>query len=144
MTRGRGGFEKKGEYFENGRFVVSSAIGHLVELCLPAELDKKKGKWSFQSLPIIPEQFQLKPIAKTENRYKLLRRLMERADVSEIVNACDARREGELLFRYLVKLADVKNPLSRLWRQSMTAHAIRTAFAHLRSDREMIPLAEAA
>src|SRR5260370_25337468 len=69
---------------------------------------------------------------------------MERADVSEIVNACDAGREGELIFRYLVKLAGVKKPLSRLWLQSMTADAIRSAFAHLRSDREMIPLAEAA
>ena len=144
LTRALGRFEKKGDYFENDRFVVSSAIGHLVELCLPAELDKKKGKWSFQSLPIIPEQFQLKPIAKTESRYKLLRRLMERPDVSEIVNACDAGREGELIFRYLVKLAGVKKPLSRLWLQSMTADAIRSAFAHLRSDREMIPLAEAA
>ena len=144
LTRALGRFEKKGDYFENDRFVVSSAIGHLVELCLPAELDKKKGKWSFQSLPIIPEEFQLKPIAKTESRYKLLRRLMERPDVSEIVNACDAGREGELIFRYLVKLAGAKKPLSRLWLQSMTADAIRSAFAHLRSDREMIPLAEAA
>jgi DNA topoisomerase III len=144
LTKVLGRFEKKGDYFENDRFVVSSAIGHLVELCLPAELDKKKGKWSFQSLPIIPEQFQLKPIAKTESRYKLLRRLMERPDVSEIVNACDAGREGELIFRYLVKLAGVKKPLSRLWLQSMTADSIRSAFTHLRTDQEMIPLAEAA
>jgi DNA topoisomerase III len=144
LTRALGRFEKKGDYFENDRFVVSSAIGHLVELCLPAELDKKKGKWSFQNLPIIPDEFQLKPIAKTESRYKLLRRLIERPDVTEIVNACDAGREGELIFRYLVKLAGAKKPLSRLWLQSMTADAIRSAFAHLRTDREMIPLAEAA
>ncbi|HTD16779.1 MAG TPA: DNA topoisomerase, partial [Chthoniobacterales bacterium] len=144
LTRALGRFEKKGDYFENDRFVVSSAIGHLVELCLPAELDKKKGKWSFQSLPIIPSEFQLKPIAKTEARYKLLRRLMDRPDVSEIVNACDAGREGELIFRYLVRLAGVKKPFSRLWLQSMTADAIRSAFSHLRADREMIPLAEAA
>src|ERR1700722_17391628 len=144
LTRALGRFEKKGDYFENDRFVVSSAIGHLVELCLPAELDKKKGKWSFQSLPIIPEEFQLKPIAKTESRYKLLRRLMEWQDVSEIINACDAGREGELIFRYLVKLAGVKKPFSRLWLQSMTADAIRSAFTLLRADREMIPLAEAA
>jgi len=144
ITRVLGRFEKKGDYFENDRFVVSSAIGHLVELCLPAELDKKKGKWSFQSLPIIPDEFQLKPIAKTESRYKLLRRLMERPDVTEIVNACDAGREGELIFRYLVRLAGVKKPFSRLWLQSMTTEAIRTAFAHLRADLEMIPLAEAA
>jgi len=144
LTRALGRFEKKGDYFENDRFVISSAIGHLVELCLPAELDKKKGKWSFQSLPIIPSEFQLKPIAKTEARYKLLRRLMDRPDVTEIVNACDAGREGELIFRYLVKLAGVKKPFTRLWLQSMTADAIRSAFSHLRGDREMIPLAEAA
>src|ERR1700758_5182437 len=144
LTRALGRFEKKGDYFENDRFVISSAIGHLVELCLPAELDKKKGKWSFQSLPIIPSEFQLKPIAKTETRYKLLRRLMDRPDVTEIVNACDAGREGELIFRYLVRLAGVKKPFSRLWLQSMTADAIRSAFSHLRADREMIPLAEAA
>jgi DNA topoisomerase-3 len=144
LTRALGRFEKKGDYFENDRFVVSSAIGHLVELCLPAELDKKKGKWSFQNLPIIPEEFRLKPIAKTETRFKLLRRLMERPDVVEIVNACDAGREGELIFRYLIKLAGIKKPLSRLWLQSMTADAIRSAFAHLRADREMIPLSEAA
>ena len=144
VTRALGRFEKKGDYFENDQYVVSSAIGHLVELCLPAEFDKKKGKWGFQNLPIIPEEFQLKPIAKTENRFKLLRRLMERKDIEEIVNACDAGREGELIFRYLIKLAGVRKTLHRLWLQSMTADSIRSAFSHLRTDREMIPLAEAA
>jgi DNA topoisomerase III len=124
--------------------VISSAIGHLIELSLPTEIDKRKGKWSLQDLPVIPEDFQLKPIAKTENRYRLLCRLMERQDVDEVVNACDAGREGELIFRYLIKLAGIKKPLRRLWLQSMTSDAIRSAFAHLRSDREMIPLAEAA
>src|SRR5260370_3724308 len=144
FTRALGKFEKKGEYFENDRFVISSAIGHLVELCLPGELDKRRGKWSFQSLPIIPEEFELKPIAKTEARFKLLQRLMKRNDVDLIVNACDAGREGELIFRYLIRLAGVHKPLQRLWLQSMTFEAIRSAFEHLRSDREMIPLAEAA
>ncbi|HZC35085.1 MAG TPA: DNA topoisomerase, partial [Chthoniobacterales bacterium] len=144
FTRALGKFEKKGEYFENDRFVIASAIGHLVELCLPGELDKKRGKWSFQNLPVIPDEFELKPIAKTEARFKLLQRLMKRNDVDLIVNACDAGREGELIFRYLVRLAGVHKPLQRLWLQSMTAEAIRSAFAHLRTDREMIPLAEAA
>jgi DNA topoisomerase-3 len=144
FTRALGKFEKKGEYFENDRFVISSAIGHLVELCLPGELDKRRGKWSFQSLPIIPEEFELKPIAKTEARFKLLQRLMKRNDVDLIVNACDAGREGELIFRYLIRLAGVHKPLQRLWLQSMTFEAIRSAFEHLRTDREMIPLAEAA
>ncbi|HEY4783450.1 MAG TPA: DNA topoisomerase, partial [Chthoniobacterales bacterium] len=144
FTRALGKFEKKGEYFENDRFVISSAIGHLVELCLPGELDKRRGKWSFQNLPIIPEEFELKPIAKTETRFKLLQRLMKRDDVDLIVNACDAGREGELIFRYLIRLAGVHKPLQRLWLQSMTFESIRSAFEHLRSDREMIPLAEAA
>ena len=144
LTRTLGRFEKKGDYFENETYIVSSAIGHLVELCLPGELDKKRGKWSFQNLPIIPDEFQLKPIAKTEARYKLLKRLMKRDDVDLIINACDAGREGELVFRYLVRLAGVTKPLKRLWLQSMTNEAIRTAFARLRSDLEMIPLAEAA
>jgi len=144
LTRTLGRFEKKGDYFENETYIVSSAIGHLVELCLPGELDKKRGKWSFQNLPIIPDEFQLKPIAKTEARYKLLKRLMKRDDVDLIINACDAGREGELVFRYLVRLVGVNKPLKRLWLQSMTNEAIRTAFARLRSDLEMIPLAEAA
>jgi DNA topoisomerase III len=144
FTRALGRFEKKGEYFENDRFIIASAIGHLVELCLPSELDKKRGKWSFQNLPIIPDEFELKPISKTESRFKLLQRLMKRADVDLIVNACDAGREGELIFRYLVRLAGVEKPSQRLWLQSMTSAAIRSAFEHLRSDEEMIPLAEAA
>jgi DNA topoisomerase III len=144
FARALGRFEKKGDYFENERFIVASAIGHLVELCLPGELDKKRGKWSFQNLPIIPDEFELKPIAKTESRFKLLQRLMRRPDVDLIVNACDAGREGELIFRYLVRLAGVKKPSQRLWLQSMTSAAIRSAFENLRSDAEMIPLAEAA
>jgi DNA topoisomerase III len=144
FARALGRFEKKGDFFENDQFVISSAIGHLVELSLPGEIDKRKGKWSLQNLPIVPEDFQLKLIARAENRYRLLCRLMERQDVDEVVNACDAGREGELIFRYLIKLAGIKKPLRRLWLQSMTSDAIRSGFAHLRSDREMIPLAEAA
>ncbi|MBV9673488.1 MAG: DNA topoisomerase 3, partial [Verrucomicrobia bacterium] len=129
---------------ENEDYVVSSAIGHLVELCLPNELDKKRGKWSFQNLPIIPQQFQLKPISKSEDRFRLLKRLMKRSDVDIIINACDAGREGELIFRYLVQLAEIRKPMKRLWLQSMTDSAIKTAFQRLRSDEELQPLAEAA
>ena len=111
---------------------------------MPGELDKKRGKWSFQNLPIIPEQFELKPIEKTESRFKLLKRLMKRDDIDLIINACDAGREGELIFRYLVKLAGIRKPLKRLWLQSMTLQSIKSAFDRLRTDAEMIPLAEAA
>jgi DNA topoisomerase III len=144
LARALGKFEKKADYFENERYVISSAIGHLVELCMPGELDKKRGKWSFQTLPIIPEQFELKPIEKTQNRFKLLKRLMKRPDIDLVINACDAGREGELIFRYLLRLAAVQKPLKRLWLQSMTQQAIRSAFEKLRTDAEMIPLAEAA
>jgi len=144
LARALGKFEKNGDYFENERYVISSAIGHLVELCMPGELDKKRGKWSFQNLPIIPDHFELKPIEKTESRFKLLKRLMKRTDIDDIVNACDAGREGELIFRYLLQLASVRKPLKRLWLQSMTQQAIVSAFEKLRTDAEMIPLAEAA
>jgi DNA topoisomerase-3 len=144
VVRALGKFEKHGDYFENDTYVVSSAIGHLVELCMPGELDKKRGKWSFQNLPIIPEHFELKPIEKTETRFKLLKRLMKRDDVDLVINACDAGREGELIFRYLVQLAGTHKPLKRLWLQSMTLQSIKSAFDRLRTDAEMIPLAEAA
>src|SRR5437899_6049689 len=144
IARALGGFKKVDEHFENEPYVISSALGHLVELALPSELDVKRGKWSFANLPIIPEQFELKPIEKTKARFNLLKRLMQRHDVDGIINACDAGREGELIFRYLLKLSDVKKPVRRLWLQSMTAESIRAAFEHLRSDEEMIPLAQAA
>src|ERR1051326_1870941 len=103
IARSLGGFHKEGDHFENDRYVISSALGHLVELALPSELDVKRGKWSFANLPIIPEEFHLKPIEKTKARFNMLKRLMQRKDVESLINACDAGREGELIFRYLVK-----------------------------------------
>ena len=144
IARALGGFKKTDEHFENERYLVSSALGHLVELALPSELDVKRGKWSFANLPIIPEQFELKPIEKTKARFNMLKRLMQRKDVDLLINACDAGREGELIFRYLAKLSGVKKPVRRLWLQSMTLDAIRDAFQHLRTDEELIPLAKAA
>ena len=79
-------------------------------LCLPGEMDKKRGKWSFTNLPIIPDHFDLKPIEKTQARFNLIKRLLKRADIDEIINACDAGREGELIFHYLLKLAGNKKP----------------------------------
>jgi DNA topoisomerase III len=144
LARALGGFKKQEDHFESDRAIISSALGHLVELCLPSELDVKRGKWSFANLPIIPEQFDLRPIEKTKARFNMLKRLMQRKDVDQLINACDAGREGELIFRYLLKLSGVKKPIRRLWLQSMTAESIRGAFEHLRSNEEMIPLAEAA
>lgn len=144
LARSLGGFHKEGDHFESDKYVISSALGHLVELALPAELDVKRGKWSFANLPIIPEEFHLRPIEKTKARFNMLKKLMKRDDVDLLINACDAGREGELIFRYLVKLAGVKKPVRRLWLQSMTADSIREAFNHLRTEEEMVPLSKAA
>jgi len=136
-------FKKEKDWFENETHVISSAVGHLLELGMP-EVDGKKIGWGFTHLPIVPPQFILKPIEKSEDRFKLLKRLMKRKDVTALINACDAGREGELIFRYIVEAADVKKPIQRLWMQSMTQGAILDAFHHLRDDKEMQPLADAA
>jgi DNA topoisomerase-3 len=139
-----GGFTKHDEYFESDQYVLSSAVGHLVEIAVPEEYDVKRGKWSFAHLPMIPPHFALNPIAKTESRLKVLNRLLKRKDVTQLINACDAGREGELIFRLIVQYAKAKQPIKRLWLQSMTPGAIREAFGHLREDAEMLPLADAA
>src|SRR3979409_1270375 len=144
LARALGGFKKEGDHYESDRYIISSALGHLVELCLPSELDVKRGKWSFANLPIIPDEFELKPIEKSKPRFNYLKRLIQRKDVTDLINACDAGREGELIFRYLIKLTGSKQPVRRLWLQSMPAESIRSAFEHLRTDEEMIPLAKAA
>ena len=139
-----GGFTKHDEYFESDEYLLSSAVGHLVEIAVPEEYDVKRGKWSFAHLPMIPPHFALNPIAKTESRLKVLARLIKRKDVTALINACDAGREGELIFRLIAQYTKAKQPIKRLWLQSMTPGAIRDGFAHLREDDEMIPLANAA
>src|SRR5688572_8110658 len=144
ISRALGGFKKTGDYYENSEYVLSSAVGHLLELVLPEEHDVKKGKWSFKNLPVIPPHFALAPIEKSESRLNLLLRLMKRKDVVGLVNACDAGREGELIFRYIVQHARNKKPIERLWLQSMTPQSIRDGFEQLRPDKELLPLADAA
>jgi DNA topoisomerase-3 len=139
-----GGFTKHDEYFESDQYVLSSAVGHLLEIAVPEEHDVKRGKWSFAHLPMIPPYFALNPIAKTEARLKVLNRLIKRKDVTALINACDAGREGELIFRLIAQNAKAKQPIQRLWLQSMTPGAIREGFTKLRSDEEMLPLADAA
>jgi DNA topoisomerase-3 len=138
------GVKKDGDYFENDRYVISSAVGHLLELAVPEEHEIKRGKWTMEKLPHIPPQFGLAPIEKNANRLAVLRRLIKRKDVDAIINACDAGREGELIFRNIIKATAAKQPIKRLWLQSMTPDAIRGAFGRLRSDEEMRPLADAA
>ncbi len=144
IARALGGFKKHDDYFESDDYVLSSAIGHLVEIAAPEEFDVKRGKWSFANLPVIPPHFDLNPIAKTESRLKLLTRLIKRKDVDQLINACDAGREGELIFRLIAQHAKAKQPVQRLWLQSMTQGAIREGFTRLRSDQQMHPLADAA
>ncbi len=144
IARVLGGFTKHAEYFENDEYIVSSAVGHLLEIAAPEEFEVKRGKWSFANLPVIPPHFDLNPIAKSEARLKVLAKLIKRKDVTALINACDAGREGELIFRYIEQATKTNKPVSRLWLQSMTPAAIREGFEHLRSDDEMKPLADAA
>ncbi|NWK55758.1 DNA topoisomerase III [Verrucomicrobiaceae bacterium N1E253] len=146
-------FGKKGQgrntYFENDTHVITSAVGHLVELKMPQGPIGKNGKarnlpWNFEVLPAIPQSFQLQPIEQSESRLKLVLRLARRKDVDTIVNACDAGREGELIFRYILELGKVDKPVKRLWMQSMTQNAILEAWASLRSDEDMHNLRDAA
>ena len=130
--------------FESEDYLLSSAVGHLVEIAAPDQFEVKRGKWSFANLPVIPPSFDVHPIARNEDRLKLLARLIRRKDVDGLINACDAGREGELIFRLIAQYAKAKQPVHRLWLQSMTPSAIRDAFANLRDDQEMLALADAA
>jgi DNA topoisomerase-3 len=144
IARALGGFARKGDYYESDDYVLSSAVGHLLELAVPEEFDVKRGKWSFKHLPVLPPRFELSPLEKSEQRLNLLLRLMKRKDVGAFVNACDAGREGELIFRYIVQHARAKKPIERLWLQSMTQQSIRDGFSKLRPDKDLLALADAA
>ncbi|WP_050028664.1 DNA topoisomerase III [Verrucomicrobium sp. BvORR034] len=136
-------FKKESDFFENETHVITSAVGHLLEQEMPMKDGKKIG-WGFTTLPILPEKFELKPIDKTADRYRAVTRLIKRKDVVDIINACDAGREGELIFRNIIEATGTKKPVSRMWMQSMTNGAILEAFDKLRTDEDMQPLANAA
>ncbi len=144
IAKAIGGFTRHGEYYESDDYVLSSAVGHLVEIAAPEQFEVKRGKWSFAHLPVIPPHFDVQPIAKNEERLKVLARLIRRKDVDGLINACDAGREGELIFRLITQYAKARQPVRRLWLQSMTPASIRDAFKHLRDDQQMMPLADAA
>ena len=143
IAKALGGFRKGKDYYENERYLISWAVGHLFELAVPASM-KEQDKWDMKKLPIMPIEFELEPAEKMGGRVTVLRRLIRDKNVSEIINACDAGREGELIFRYITQYVGTKKPIKRLWLQSMTPEAIREGFARLRSDAEMQPLASAA
>jgi DNA topoisomerase-3 len=144
IAKALGGFKKVDDFYESDQYVVSSAVGHLLTIVPPEGVEAVRGKWTFKHLPVIPPHFDLLPIEKTEPRLKVLKKLIKRADVDALVNACDAGREGELIFRNIVRFTKAKQPIKRLWLQSMTPAAIREGFAQLREDKDMLPLADAA
>ena len=144
LTPTAGKFEKHDEHFENDNYIVTSAVGHLVEIAAPEEFDVKRGKWSFANLPVIPPHFDLHPMDKTKTRLNAIVKQAKRKDVGAFINACDAGREGELIFRLIQQYSKGKLPVSRRWLQSMTPQAIRDGFASLRTDKQMLPLADAA
>src|SRR4026209_273602 len=144
IAKAIGGFFKEKEHLESTEYVLSSAVGHLVQLAVPEGHEVKRGKWNLENLPVIPPHFDLQPIEKTQDRLKLLAKMLKRKDVDLLINACDAGREGELIFRYIVRYVSSKKPIRRLWLQSMTPQSIRDGFAGLREDAQMLPLADAA
>jgi DNA topoisomerase-3 len=148
LTPVAGKFEKHDDHFESDTYVVTSAVGHLVEIQAPEQFDVKRGKWSFANLPVIPPFFDLKPVDKTKTRLNAVVKQAKRKDVTALVNACDAGREGELIFRLIEQYAGgaklLGKPVQRLWLQSMTPQAIRDGFDHLRSNQQMQGLADAA
>ena len=128
--------EKKDGYIEGGGYLISWCVGHLVELADAAAYGEQYKKWSYESLPILPEEWQYTVAADKGKQFKTLKELMHRADVSEVVNACDAGREGELIFRFVYEAAGCKKPMRRLWISSMEDGAIKAGFASLKDGRD--------
>jgi len=145
LARALGKIPKKGDHYENDEYVISSAVGHLVGLLMPEDIDKKKyGFWRLETLPIIPDEFELQPLPEGRERFAQLKKLLARKDVTSVINACDAGREGELIFTYIYQLTKCKKPFQRLWMSSMTNEGIREAFKSLRTAEQMQGLADAA
>ena len=128
--------EKKDGYIEGGGYLISWCVGHLVELAEAAAYGEQYKKWSYESLPILPEKWQYTVSADKEKQFAALKGLMHRADVSEVVNACDAGREGELIFRFVYHMAGCNKPMRRLWISSMEDAAIKAGFADLKDGRD--------
>lgn len=143
-----GRFKKSRTHYEGDQFIVSFAIGHLVSICYPEEIDPRYQKWRLEDLPILPENFPLKVLDATKSQFNALQKLIRRQDVGTIVNACDAGREGELIFKYIISVVWNKSvaqkTMKRLWLQSMTDEAIKAGLASLRNDTEMVPLEDTA
>ena len=149
LAKTLGKFTKKGksrdaQYFENDDAMITSAVGHLVELKMPTGPNGKNLPWKFDVLPAIPKTFALQPIEQTEGRLRHVLKLARSKAVTKIVNACDAGREGELIFQYIMDIGKIDKPVERLWMQSMTTGAIQEAWTNLRQGEEMQNLSDAA
>ena len=135
-----GAKEKKDGYIAGSGCLVSWCVGHLVQLAEAAAYGEQYKKWSYDSLPILPQEWQYAVASDKGKQFKILKDLMHRADVSEVVNACDAGREGELIFRFVYDVAGCKKPMRRLWISSMEESAIKAGFASLKDGKEYDPL----
>ncbi|MDR2778689.1 MAG: DNA topoisomerase 3 [Puniceicoccales bacterium] len=144
LAKSLGTFKKFDDRYENDEYVISWAVGHLVELFMPEDFDASLKRWSLNTLPIIPEKFKTKPIEKVKRRFNEIKKLAQRDDIDLLINGCDAGREGELIFTYIYELAKCKKPFVRLWLSSMTTQGIREAFEHLKSSDDMQHLQDAA
>ena len=130
-----GANEKRSGYFEGSGYLVSWCIGHLISLADAATYNEQYRKWKYDDLPIVPQDWQFTVASGKEQQFSVLKDLMHRSDVSEIVNACDSGREGELIFRFVYEQANCKKPFSRLWISSMEESAIREGFSNLKDGR---------
>ncbi len=140
-----GGFEDEGEYYENDDYVITFAVGHLLELAEPQDYDKALRAWTIATLPIIPEVFKIKPKDGQKKRLDLIKKLGRRKDVDGVINACDAGREGEIIFRRILEYTGLGDrPHQRLWLQSMTAGSIKKAFLALMPGEQLDALGDAA
>ncbi len=141
-------FKKETAYWESDTTIVSHAIGHLVGIADPKDIDERYKAWDMKTLPMLPEKFPLVALPTTKSHLTALGKLIKRKDVTTIINACDAGREGELIFFYILDYVLKGNfkgkTLKRLWMQSMTPAAIKDAFEHLRTAEDMENLKNAA
>ena len=128
IARALGGFKKDGDFWVSDAMIVGSAVGHLLEIKAPEEYDVKRGRWSFANLPVLPPHFDLQPIKKSIKKFEGLEKKIRSRSVTDIINACDAGREGELIFRYIIQATGTKKPIRRLWLQSMTKTSIQKSF----------------
>ena len=139
------GVKKRGDgYIDGDKYVVTWALGHLVTLADPEKYDEKYKRWSFETLPMLPDKMKLVIIKETSQQFTAVKKLMLSDSVSDIIIATDAGREGELVARWIIEKAGCKKPIRRLWISSQTDKAIRDGFQNLRDGADYIPLCNAA